>query len=52
MSTDKIKPVHPCEVLLEEFLKPMKLSHLIFGQKIGQSGKEMGTSNHKSTKNK
>ncbi|MGB9673816.1 MAG: HigA family addiction module antitoxin [Anaerolineales bacterium] len=24
--TEKLKPVHPGEVLLEEFLKPMKLS--------------------------
>jgi len=24
--TDKLKPVHPSEVLLEEFLKPMNLS--------------------------
>ena len=26
MSEDKLGPVHPGEVLLEEFLKPMKLS--------------------------
>ncbi|MEM8810571.1 MAG: HigA family addiction module antitoxin [Cyanobacteria bacterium P01_D01_bin.44] len=26
MSEDKLKPIHPGEVLLEEFLKPMKLS--------------------------
>jgi addiction module HigA family antidote len=26
MSEDKLKPVHPGEVLLEEFLKPMNLS--------------------------
>lgn len=26
MSTDKLKPIHPGEVLLEEFLKPMQIS--------------------------
>jgi addiction module HigA family antidote len=26
MSQDKLKPVHPGEILLEEFLKPMSLS--------------------------
>jgi len=26
MKEDKLKPVHPVEVLLEEFLKPMNLS--------------------------
>ncbi len=26
MSQDKLKPVHPGEILLEEFLKPMNLS--------------------------
>ncbi len=26
MSEDKLKPVHPGEILLEEFLKPMNLS--------------------------
>jgi len=26
MNTDKLMPVHPGEVLLEEFLKPMNLS--------------------------
>ncbi len=26
MTEDKLKPIHPGEVLLEEFLKPMRLS--------------------------
>ncbi len=26
MGQDKLKPVHPGEILLEEFLKPMNLS--------------------------
>jgi plasmid maintenance system antidote protein VapI len=26
MSTEKMKPIHPGETLLEEFLKPMGLS--------------------------
>lgn len=26
MNTDKLKPIHPGEILLEEFLKPMSLS--------------------------
>jgi plasmid maintenance system antidote protein VapI len=26
MNEDKLRPVHPGEVLLEEFLKPMNLS--------------------------
>ena len=26
MNEDKLKPIHPGEVLLEEFLKPMNLS--------------------------
>lgn len=33
--TDKLKPIHPGEVLLEEFLKPMNLSQNRLGIDIG-----------------
>ncbi len=33
--TDKLKPVHPGEVLLEEFLKPMNLSQNRLAIEIG-----------------
>lgn len=35
MSTKKLKPVHPGEVLLEEFLKPMSLSQNRLALSIG-----------------
>ena len=35
MTEDKLKPVHPGEVLLEEFLKPMSLSQNRLALSIG-----------------
>ncbi|MDX1521953.1 MAG: HigA family addiction module antitoxin [Anaerolineae bacterium] len=35
MSEDKLKPIHPGEVLLEEFLKPMGLSQNKVALSIG-----------------
>ncbi|MEN8241904.1 MAG: HigA family addiction module antitoxin [Chloroflexota bacterium] len=35
MKTQKLKPIHPGEVLLEEFLKPMKLSQNRLAISIG-----------------
>lgn len=35
MSTEKIKPIHPGEILLEEFLKPMRLSQNQLANDIG-----------------
>jgi addiction module HigA family antidote len=35
MSTKKIKPIHPGEILLEEFLKPMGLSQNKLANDIG-----------------
>ena len=35
MSTEKIKPIHPGEILLEEFLKPMELSQNQLANDIG-----------------
>jgi addiction module HigA family antidote len=35
MATEKLKPVHPGEVLLEEFLKPMDLSQNRLAIEIG-----------------
>ena len=35
MSTEKIKPIHPGEILLEEFLKPMGLSQNQIANDIG-----------------
>jgi addiction module HigA family antidote len=35
MKADKLHPVHPGEVLLEEFLKPMQLSQNRLGLDIG-----------------
>ncbi len=37
MSTEKIKPIHPGEILLEEFLKPMGLSQNQLANDIGVS---------------
>jgi len=37
MSDEKLKPVHPGEVLLEEFLKPMELSQNQLALNIGVS---------------
>ncbi len=35
MKTKKIKPIHPGEILLEEFLKPMSLSQNRLANDIG-----------------
>jgi addiction module HigA family antidote len=35
MTAEKLKPVHPGEVLLEEFLKPMQLSQHRLALRIG-----------------
>jgi addiction module HigA family antidote len=35
VSAEKLKPVHPGEVLLEEFLKPMELSQNHLALRIG-----------------
>ncbi len=35
MSTEKMKPIHPGEILLEEFLKPMRLSQNQLANDIG-----------------
>ncbi len=35
MSTKKMKPIHPGEILLEEFLKPMELSQNQLANDIG-----------------
>ncbi len=35
MSEEKLKPVHPGEVLLEEFLKPMELSQNHLALRLG-----------------
>lgn len=35
MSREKIKPIHPGEILLEEFLKPMRLSQNQLANDIG-----------------
>ncbi|MEK6766399.1 MAG: HigA family addiction module antitoxin [Planctomycetota bacterium] len=37
MSTEKIKPIHPGEILLEEFLKPMRLSQNQLANDIGMA---------------
>ena len=37
MTEEKLKPVHPGEVLLEEFLKPMRLSQNKLALSIGVS---------------
>ncbi len=37
MTEDKLKPIHPGEVLLEEFLKPMGLSQNKLALSIGVS---------------
>ena len=34
--TDKLSPIHPGEVLLEEFIKPMSLSLRLFGNVFGE----------------
>jgi addiction module HigA family antidote len=35
MAEDKLKPVHPGEVLLEEYLKPLQLSQNRLGLEMG-----------------
>ncbi len=35
MSTERIKPIHPGEILMEEFLKPMGLSQNQLANDIG-----------------
>ena len=41
MATDKLSPVHPGEVLLEEFLKPMELSQNRLALGIGVSARRV-----------
>ena len=35
MSTEKMRPIHPGEILMEEFLKPMELSQNQLANDIG-----------------
>jgi addiction module HigA family antidote len=37
MKTKKIPPIHPGEILLEEFLKPMEISQNKLGRELGVS---------------
>lgn len=37
MGSEKIKPIHPGEILLEEFLKPMKISQYRLAKDISVS---------------
>lgn len=37
MKTKKIPPIHPGEILFEEFLKPMEISQNQLGRKLGVS---------------
>lgn len=37
MASDKIPPVHPGEILLEEFLAPLKISQNQLGKDLGVS---------------
>ena len=37
MKAKKIPPIHPGEILLEEFLKPMKISQNKLGRELGVS---------------
>ena len=41
MTTDKLSPIHPGEVLLEEFLKPMELSQNRLALGIGVSARRV-----------
>jgi len=41
MRKEKIPPVHPGEVLLEEFMKPMKLSQNRVGSDLGVSARRI-----------
>ena len=37
MKAKKIPPIHPGEILLEEFLKPMEISQNMLGRELGVS---------------
>lgn len=37
MKANKIPPIHPGEILLEEFLKPMEISQNQLGRRLGVS---------------
>ena len=41
MSTKKIQPIHPGEILLEEFLKPMDLSQNRLANDIGVAARRI-----------
>ena len=41
MTKKKIPPLHPGEVLLEEFLKPMKISQNQLGRSLGVSARRI-----------
>jgi antitoxin HigA-1 len=41
MTADKLQPVHPGEVLLEEFLKPMELSQHRLALSLGVDGRRI-----------
>ena len=41
MSTKKIQPIHPGEILLEEFLKPMDLSQNRLANDIGVTARRI-----------
>jgi addiction module HigA family antidote len=41
MSREKIPPLHPGEVLFEEFLKPMSISQNQLGQGLGVSARRI-----------
>ena len=46
MSKDKIQPVHPGEILLEEFLKPMGISQNRLGIDLGVPPRRINESVH------
>lgn len=41
MSTKKVPPIHPGEILLEEFLKPMKISQYRLAKDIHVPGRRI-----------
>lgn len=40
--TRKLKPVSPCEMLAEEFLKPMSMSNYRLAKEIGAPAQRIG----------
>jgi antitoxin HigA-1 len=42
MSEERLSPVHPGEVLLEEFLRPLGLSQNRLGLSLGVAADELG----------